>query len=493
MGWLSGWQYRKSHEIEGSTADAQTNYQVKIIVHKGVGTDSGEHVYCNNHCRDDFGDIRFTNSDGTTLLDYWLESYTSGDKATFWVEVDSIPASPDTTTIYIYYGKSDATTTSNGEATFLFFDDFDDGTIDTAKWTVQYDSGGNVTESNGVLTCTGGADGYHAGVYSTSQTYSKCIIETKARAVNSAGTGEHTPELKLNDNTTIKAPNSYADSIYWIGTGYIRRSYYTGSWTSEDIYSTSLPDTFHIYRIVKDVSSFKAEYVDPDYSVIASSSAVTISDFTFYVCLKVIDAVSAEFDWVRIRKYAEPEPTHGSWGNEEQSGATEVAITDSATGIEALSRLYRGLTLTDIATSQESFSRPYRQLQIPEQASSLELLLKTRNLNLGDIAASLEIIERARQIGAITDTAQSLEQILKQRFISLIDAAAGGEIIARPTRMTILADEALSQEILSKLRELTAVTDSAIGIEYVNVGAEGAIKTRIFLLIGDLAIQITGD
>ena len=49
--------------------------------------------------------------------------------------------------------------------------------------------------------------------------------------------------------------------------------------------------------------------------------------------------------------------------------------------------------------------------------------------------------------------------------MSLLDAAAGGETIARPTRMIILADEALSQEILSKLRELTAVTDSAIGIE----------------------------
>ena len=72
MGWLSGWQYRKSHEIEGSSAGAQTNYQVKIIVHKGTGTDSGEHVYCNNHCQDDFGDIRFTKSDGVTELDYLL-------------------------------------------------------------------------------------------------------------------------------------------------------------------------------------------------------------------------------------------------------------------------------------------------------------------------------------------------------------------------------------------------------------------------------------
>jgi len=498
MGWLSGWQYRKSHEIQGSSVGAQTNYQVKIVVHKGAGTDSEEHVYCNNHCRDDFGDIRFTKSDGVTELDYWMEEYTSGDQATFWVEVDSIPASPDKATIYIYYGKSDATTTSNGEATFLFFDDFEGSTL-SDEWTWQQLAGsGSYTIQNSELWISGDADGAVVGIYSTSKTYEKCVFEAKARANGTypKGTKEAVPEQKLNDNPSIGAPNNYLVTYTWkeATTDNVKFYWYTGSWSSEDLYETNAPTTYKIWRIIKNGLSFFAEYLDTDYSVIAETSSwKTVSDFTFYIGLRVADAVTGVWDWVRIRKYVDPEPTHGSWGSEEQSGATEVAITDSTTGIEALSRPYRGLNLTDITTGQESFSRPYRQLQIPEQASSLELLLKTRNLNLGDIAASLETIERARQIGAITDTAQSLEQILKQRFISLLDAAAGGETIARPTRMIILADEALSQEILSKLRELTAVTDSAIGIEYVNVGAEGAIKTRIFLLIGDLAIQITGD
>jgi len=131
--WLLGWSYRKSHEIVGSIAGAQTNYQVRITVHYGSGTDSGEHVYLNGKCRTDFGDIRFTKSDGTTLLDYWMEEYVASDYAIFWVEVDSIPASPDTATIYIYYGNSDATTISNGDATFLFLDDF--AGIEVEDWT----------------------------------------------------------------------------------------------------------------------------------------------------------------------------------------------------------------------------------------------------------------------------------------------------------------------------------------------------------------------
>jgi len=119
MGWLTGWMYRKSHEIIGSTSGAVTDYQIKIVVHYGSGTDSGEHVYLNGKCRTDFGDIRFTADDGETELPYWIERKVDGDYAIFWVKVPSIPASPDKAIIYIYYGNLDVTTTSNLTNTFL--------------------------------------------------------------------------------------------------------------------------------------------------------------------------------------------------------------------------------------------------------------------------------------------------------------------------------------------------------------------------------------
>ena len=56
--WLSRWQYRKKHEVNGSTAGAVTDYQIRIRVHYGSGTDDGEDVYLNEKCRTDFGDIR---------------------------------------------------------------------------------------------------------------------------------------------------------------------------------------------------------------------------------------------------------------------------------------------------------------------------------------------------------------------------------------------------------------------------------------------------
>lgn len=70
--WLIGWDYRKSHNIVGETG-AGTDYQIKIDVHYGSGSDSGEDVYLDSKSRRDFGDVRFTDNDGSTLLDYWME------------------------------------------------------------------------------------------------------------------------------------------------------------------------------------------------------------------------------------------------------------------------------------------------------------------------------------------------------------------------------------------------------------------------------------
>ncbi|SNQ58933.1 hypothetical protein [Candidatus Methanoperedens nitratireducens] len=46
--------------------DTQTNYQMKLMLYNSTGTDTPGNVYLGGNVRSDFGDIRFTKSDGTT-------------------------------------------------------------------------------------------------------------------------------------------------------------------------------------------------------------------------------------------------------------------------------------------------------------------------------------------------------------------------------------------------------------------------------------------
>ena len=57
-------------------------------------------------------------------LNYWIEAWNPAGTSVVWVEV----ANAGTTNIDLYYGNPDVAATSDPDATFLFHDDFTDGT-----------------------------------------------------------------------------------------------------------------------------------------------------------------------------------------------------------------------------------------------------------------------------------------------------------------------------------------------------------------------------
>ena len=134
-GWLSGWSYREPVNI--SSSSALTDYQVLVTVDTASLILAGK-------MKADGGDIRFTDSDGTTLLNYWIESGINTASTKIWVQVPSVPTGE--TTIYMYYGNLTAASDSDydntftkdyGETGLAGLWHFDDGTSPTA------DSSGN--------------------------------------------------------------------------------------------------------------------------------------------------------------------------------------------------------------------------------------------------------------------------------------------------------------------------------------------------------------
>src|SRR3972149_2260668 len=117
MAWLAGFTYRKAITLSRASV-AVTSYQMKLLVGESSGA-VGEDVDCNSHVLSTFYDLRFTASDGQTLLDYWIESITGATPnqlATVWIEFDSIGTGD--TTFYMYYGKADASAVSSEANTF---------------------------------------------------------------------------------------------------------------------------------------------------------------------------------------------------------------------------------------------------------------------------------------------------------------------------------------------------------------------------------------
>jgi len=115
--WLSSWSYRRNITIDNrENGNTLSNYQV--LVH--LNTKS---LISERKMRRDCGDIRFTDSDGKTLLSYWIENGCNSTDTQIWVKIPSIPAW-STKTVYVYYGNFKAGSESNGKNTFYFFDDF---------------------------------------------------------------------------------------------------------------------------------------------------------------------------------------------------------------------------------------------------------------------------------------------------------------------------------------------------------------------------------
>lgn len=115
-----GWSYRIPITITEQSGNDLTDYSVLVVIDTASLINAGK-------MKSDGGDIRFYASDGTTSLPYWIESGLGTSTTRIWVKVPSIPANSQTT-IYMYYGNPQATSQSNPQATFLWFDDFSSDT-----------------------------------------------------------------------------------------------------------------------------------------------------------------------------------------------------------------------------------------------------------------------------------------------------------------------------------------------------------------------------
>ena len=102
--WNTSWQYRRPINITEQSGNTLTDYQVKLTIDTATLISEGK---MNSDC----SDIRFTDENDNEIP-YWIESGCNSANTIIWVKVPNIPAS-SSTTIYMYYGNSEASSESN--------------------------------------------------------------------------------------------------------------------------------------------------------------------------------------------------------------------------------------------------------------------------------------------------------------------------------------------------------------------------------------------
>ena len=318
--WLSGWNYRKSHDIQGSSG-AGTDYQIEVTAHYKKGADYGSNVYLDSKCQPNFDDVRFTDNDDLTLLDYWVETKADANYAVFWVKVnDNLDSNQ---TIYIYYGNNTVTSASNIQKTFPFADDFSGSSLNTSIWrTFGY---GKVTLANGVCTLES-VPGERGWIYllGRSQFGTNYAVRFRSLVIEQGDLRwtHHGFATIYNDSDKSGARiDEYPNYI----TASQEAQFYAWSLRTRAFQNTSRLDlsssapavnTYYTYEIQRNGTTNAILECNDVFQGSLGTNVPTIDmgamfsadngDSTLYSVTAV--------DWVVIHKYVANEPVQGAWG-----------------------------------------------------------------------------------------------------------------------------------------------------------------------------------
>ncbi len=354
MTWLTNWNHRRSVTIS-NTGSSLLDYQVLVTIDTSSLISAGKMLSNGN-------DIRFTSSDGSTLLSYWIESGINTTSTKIWVKIPSIL--PGTNTIYLYYGNPVASSASNSTDTFQLFDDFSSLSY-SPKWTVE----------QGIWSASTGELVSQASVYETIRTdisgYNR-EIRIKVNATAGGGQGQNWFYFSLLNTTGsysgMNAPSDakgYDFIFYWDAIAWARPQITSrldnGVGTVLATSPSHVPDNnYHIVTINIYNGSIKY-YLDSTLMTSATDNTYNATNYPpnrFYIFFYQQGARASYYDNIIIRNYASPEPTFSSLGEEYSTLPCNTIIIEEARACSAPSA---NLIVLNIMLEELSIqlSRPY--------------------------------------------------------------------------------------------------------------------------------------
>jgi hypothetical protein len=292
------WSKRSTVTINNNTSSELNYHQVKI------------EVPYEPEMQNNFGDIRFSSSDNLKPLNYWIESILEGTSAVIWVKIPSIPAN-DSVDIYMYYGNSDVTTTSDGDGTFEFFDDA------TGEYTRKW----HTHEGTASYATVGGRQ-------AISLSASTVNIRTRNFQLN----GPMVIEADLYETSVITAIQYYQTATPTTNARYQARMdvradhadlIVKDGWEATTGTIISTADTWYPVKLSVDTTGTHRWYVN---NILAATLSNDTTYTSGYLALNHHNSGTGAATNVRVRKFASEEPSisfgitessnyqlHGSW------------------------------------------------------------------------------------------------------------------------------------------------------------------------------------
>ena len=282
--WNNAWSKRRDITIINTENSNSLDYYPVLI---NLSYDSDMNA--------NFSDVRFVNKNNTIELSHWIEDSTASYAKT-WVKVPRIPALGNTS-IYVYYGNPTASSTSTGNMTFDFFDDFLGTSLDEKKWEKTRKVTVTVADSAAHIACNADFQGimtrgafFYPSIFTLNNSvefygrYGETNMTYRQGFYRQIDSQEHASVFDTHSNGNLYALTINDDATI----------------TNLGAYDT----TYHRYHITRKSGEAKF-YQEGD---LLTTHTTDIPPDSLIAAFLGDNGANMYLDWVFVRKYSAPEP-----------------------------------------------------------------------------------------------------------------------------------------------------------------------------------------
>ena len=300
----AGWLYADRFVVRNGGA-ALSDFQVRLVFDHAALVNAGR-------SQADGDDLRFgVSCDGQELLPYYIESGLNTATCLVWLRFPQLAAGD--TPFLMFYGNSNATGVSDPDAVFHFFDDFEAASIDPLKW----ERPGGSLIVNGRLrpvkeNVDRGGENYIYSLADLSALNNVGIVEAEISYPLGSDGGNllfYVSDPNAPRHCLIQHDSRQFDVFDY---GYRSAGFGTSFGVGNNLeWEPGEPVYYRVTVLSNAVSHFRQSLLDASRTTSdAGSTNLPISSGWNHVGFSAFQTVNGgfEIEYVRVRRYADPEP-----------------------------------------------------------------------------------------------------------------------------------------------------------------------------------------